>query len=1020
MLVPALDHAFHVAHGEPLDAAVRAEIRRFVGALDLRAWDRVGLLPPRRTRLDVLEVPLPTGAGDRDGPRRIAERARRKRARATLLAVATPLSETARRAGLPPLSARDPELAELAALLDGQERIGVLLVGPEQAGKSALAHAYAASAPREVWSTSGAQLAAGMSGLGEWQERAREVMEAIAELDAVLYFESLDDALSSRAESGGIDLAGAMRPFLDGGRVRVCAEIRADLLDALEARHFGFFAALRRLAVRPLSAADTRTLLARRAAHEARRWPDRARVDPEALGPLVDLAERYLPYGSFPGKAARIYEDLLAAHEHDRSGADRASASPIAATIGKPELYRFFSLTTGVPEVLLREDAPLRIEDVAARLGAQVIGQEGAIRRLAETIGVVKAGLSPSGKPLATFLFVGPTGVGKTELARALAALLFGSADRLVRFDMSELSTPDAAERLIRGADGSDGLLTRRVREQPFSVLLLDEIEKAHPAVFDLLLQVTGEGRLSDARGRTAYFQNAIVIMTSNLGATERRTPAGFSSAPASDDAHYQRLVESHFRPELVGRIDRVVPFRSLTRAEVRQVARLGVEKLALRRGIAESGSERLVSEDALDRLASEGSSDTYGARAVRRHLDERLAAPIARLLAGLDGEAKDLILDVTLEGEPEPDRDGVLVASATAYGYRFTARRPRRAHKAAVDRDRGRIAGMRRVMDDQVDLPSIVDLRDRRDFLLTQLTLSDKEKADRRVAHDLAELGSEHHRLSELLARLEKPREEMHAIEELAVVALFEGQETGPLFIEAERAERAFRAALPYALAALEPRRDAVTLMIEELDLGALALWMRGLTREMARRGWSALAHVLDDRGDDWPADRRWGPPRSMDRIDEMIGRESESRRHLLLRVKGSYAGIFLSLEAGLCRINPARRPEGKSSGDEDGRLSVMVRTIARAFDVPEDAWKTKHLELPAISGAPARRREPVRRERDEITGEVSVLGEAVARPGPDACWVMLDTYALHHLMAFERGEQERDLWLAPEPGEE
>src|SRR4029079_4182130 len=180
------------------------------------------------------------------------------------------------------------------------------------------------------------------------------------------------------------------------------------------------------------------------------------------------------------------------AHEHARGEKDEA------VVLGKRELYQTFSLATGVPEMLLRDDAPLHVGEVAARLSSRIIGQDRAVLALAETIGVVKAALQPANKPLATFLFVGPTGVGKTELARALAELLFGSPDRMVRFDMSELAGADAAERLIGSSQAGGGLFTRRVREQPFCVVLLDEIEKAHPSVFDLLLQVTGEGRLTD------------------------------------------------------------------------------------------------------------------------------------------------------------------------------------------------------------------------------------------------------------------------------------------------------------------------------------------------------------------------------------------------------------------------------------------------------------------------------------------------------------------------------------------
>ncbi|KYF72076.1 hypothetical protein BE11_43625, partial [Sorangium cellulosum] len=574
VLVPVLGHAFYVEAGAPIEPAIRREVRRLLASQSLSTWDHLGLLPGSAHRLEVLHAPLPEPDRAQPGQRvaSIAERARRKRAVDALVSVATPLHVAAQRSPLaaPPIACRDAELARLAALLDGEERLGVLLVGPEHAGKTALMQAYVARQTRLVYATSGAQLIAGMSGLGQWQERVHGVMEAAAALDAVLYFENLDDLLAERVDGGHVDLAGAMRPYLDEGRVRVVCELRDDRLDALEGRHWAFFAGLSRIRVEPLSAADTRRALAERAERDAQVEPHRPAVAGDALTALIDLAERYLPYSAFPGKAVRLYEDLRTVHERERT----AQGEPV--TLGRSDLHELFSMRTGMPAFLLRDDLPLRVDRVARDLGASVVGQERAVRALAETIAVVKAGLSPPDKPLATFLFVGPTGVGKTELARALAALLFGSPDRLSRFDMSEFATEGAADRLIRGTDGAGGLLTQRVREQPFCVLLLDEIEKAHRAVFDLLLQVLGEGRLSDARGRTAYFHNAIVIMTSNLGAAERRAQAGFSGGPgagspeeraALDEAHYQRVVAGAFRQEFVNRVDRVVPFRSLTRA---------------------------------------------------------------------------------------------------------------------------------------------------------------------------------------------------------------------------------------------------------------------------------------------------------------------------------------------------------------------------------------------------------------------------------------------------------------------
>ncbi|WP_437781286.1 AAA family ATPase [Sorangium sp. So ce1097] len=1016
VLVPGLGHAFYVDADEPLEPAIRQEVRRILASQELSTWDHLGLLPGSAHRLEVLNAPLPEPERGRPGQRvaSIAERARRKKAVDALVAVATPLHVAAQRSasGPPPLACRDAELARLAALLDGEERLGVLLVGPEHAGKTALVQAYVARQTRLVYATSGAQLIAGMSGLGQWQERVHGVMEAAAALDAVLYFENLDDLLAEREGSGHVDLAGAMRPYLDEGRVRVVCELRDDRLDALEGRHWAFFAGLSRIRVEPLSAADTRRALADRAARDARVEPHRPAVAGDALTALVDLAERYLPYSAFPGKAVRLYEDLRTVHERERT----AQGEPV--TLGRSDLYELFSTRTGMPAFLLRDDLPLRVDRVARDLGASVVGQERAVRALAETIAVVKAGLSPPDKPLATFLFVGPTGVGKTELARALAALLFGSPDRLSRFDMSEFASEGAADRLIRGTDGAGGLLTQRVREQPFCVLLLDEIEKAHRAVFDLLLQVLGEGRLSDARGRTAYFHNAIVIMTSNLGAAERRAQAGFSGGPGSpeeraalDEAHYQRVVAGAFRQEFVNRIDRVVPFRSLTREELAEVARLTARRLGQRRGLSEAGVALDVSPQALARLAEDGHAPAYGARALRRHIEEHLAAPLARLLARLGGDARELTVRVTEAGEPEPPApaDGAVVARAETPALRLEARRRRAARAAQQVFGVEQVGDLRREVDLWMSLAPIEQLRDQIDFLLTQLSLATGPSRDRRRELDTAALQAEHHRLSEIWGRLARAQEEMHSVEELALMALLEGEEVRELAREARAAWEGVRGVLPRAMVATESRRDAITLILEELDEGAFDRWLAPLLRELPRRGWSATLHIDGDRarpGDGaWPVDRRWGPPRAPGDVLEALDRAKRGFRSVLLRCTGAYAGAFLSLERGLHQIVVGRREAGAARDTSgDGRLHVFVHFVAHAADIAEDQWEHRSLAPPPAGSAAARRRGAAAREHDEVEGAVLIAGRrARIAMDPAFYWERLDEIALSHLLLLE-----------------
>jgi ATP-dependent Clp protease ATP-binding subunit ClpC len=1021
VIVPRLDHTFYVEEGEALDEAIRGEVRRLLGSQELTPWELLGFFPARAHRIAALDIALEhrprAGAG---GLLRktIAEKARRKRAVESLSLVSTPLHVKGMSAPPPPLVGRDTERAQLKALLEGEERLGVLLLGPEHAGKTALVGEFLAGSSSLVYATSGAQLVAGMSGLGEWQERIREVMSAVQALNAILYFEDLEDLLVERSESGGVDFAGSIRAWLDEGSVRILGELRTDRLDTLEGRHPGFFASLARLRVEPLAATTTLLALQKRVAHDAVREPRRPRVALDALPTLVDLAERYLPYGSFPGKAVRLYQDLRAAHE------SRTSLGGAPPVLGRKELYQVFSLSTGVPEILLRDDAELRVEDLSAALSRQIIGQESAVSALASTIGVIKAGLQPAGKPLATFLFVGPTGVGKTELARALAELLFQSPERMARFDMSEFMTPDAAERLIRGTDRADGLLTRRVREQPFCVILLDEIEKAHPAVFDLLLQVCGEGRLTDAAGRTAFFHNAILIMTSNLGAAERRRAAGFGGATTTDEAHYQRLANATFRQEFVNRIDRIVPFRPLTRPEVQRVARLAVARVRRRRGLDEAGVALDVSEAALARFGDDGYSELYGARALRRHLDEHLASPLARLLSRLGSEAKDLSVDIALASEPEMKREGVLVSSTESGPFRFEIRRRKSAKAAQQVYGESEIARLRREVDRLMALAPVEQVKDQIDFLVTQLGAHDatSKSRDRRWTQEQAELQAEHHRLQELYSTVTLAQEEAHSVEEIAILALFEGQEVLPFLEDARAARRSLRRALPYVMLALEPHRDAITWVIEELDEGAFDVFLPPLLRAIEARGWSALIHI--DGGerlaeDQWPADRRWGPPRSIEALRTALAADKRSFRGIILRCKGAYAGVLLALEAGIHRFEVPKRPELK--GEDDGRGHVEIRTVAFSFDLPREAWEHRSLGPPQPSTASSRRRGAPVRERRTSEQAVLIAGKrARIDLDPAEYWARLEEVALEHLLLFEREDSglDRDAWLAA-PGD-
>ena len=1015
VFVPALGHTFHVAPGEELEPVVKAEVRRMVAAREPTPLELAAFLPPVRSqRLEEIVLGLDRSASLVPGTartlrRRVIQRKQQADALEVLGSVGLPLHESPDLLRGPPLVGRERELKLLDGLLGGRQRPGVMLVGSSLTGKSALLRGWLRRChergeSRLVFSTSAAQLVAGMSGLGQWQERARRVMLAAEHLDAVLYFDSLGDLFSDRPE-GKVDLAGAMRPYLEEGRVRLVGEVRPEALDLYESRHVGLISLLQRVRLEPMDARGGAAVLEGRVEHAARHEPHRPCLAREAVGKLVDLVDRYQPYQSHPGKGVRLFEELRAVHEHRQRRQEDWDDEP--EWIGEDELLDIFALQSGIPLFLLRQDQALKLEQVVAGLGRRVIGQERAVRRVAETVCTVKANLQPAGKPLATFLFVGPTGVGKTELARSLAAFLFSSADRLLRFDMSEFMDPGAAQRLIQGSDRAEGMLTHRVRQQPFCVLLLDEIEKAHPAVFDLLLQVCGEGRLSDAAGRTTHFDNTMIIMTSNLGAAGRRTPIGVGPRQLDEERYYEEQVARLFRPELVNRLDRVISFHALSPAQAAEVARLTVAQVARRRGLAESQLELDVSEGALAALARGGYSETYGARQLRRHVEDRLVAPAARMLADLGGRARGGRLAVRLVGEETTTRPGSRLASLTSGELTLEIlRRPARAAQRGAGADSLHdLSALRREVGRMTSLELVSEVKDQIELCVTQLSSGDERGGAARVS---GALRAELHLLQQVWRRAEILRTDVETAEEMALTAIFEDEDPAEYVREAAGVFDRFLEALFYLLVVRRPHRDQATLLLQELDEGrALDHWLVPLLeRGLEPRGWSATLHV--DGGersaaDRWPEERRWGPPRDAGWALDRLRLAKRPFRNLLLRVGGPWAGVCLALEQG------THRYEGVVAGKP---VQHAVELIARHTELSDLEWLDERiLPLPPDGLAGLRRRTPTRRY-ETPEGPCHLLGKRRTVDVPlDRYWEKLEILAVHHLLARLDTDEDDDL---------
>ncbi len=519
----------------------------------------------------------------------------------------------------------------LAKMLTGRRALSVLIVGPPGVGKTAVIHELVRRKNDHglerftFWKTSGARIVAGQSGFGDWQQRCQKIAEEAQEQNAILYFGNLAELLETgRAGGSSENIAGFFRPRMVRGELLAILECTPEQLTSIEKRDPRVLDGLRQLKMEEPDAKLSYDILQCSAEKHLRR--DLIDEEETALKRLDALHRRYLGYSAYPGKPIRFLERLFFNIQTDR---------PLAVT----NVNATFSNETGLPLNLLEDSIPLDLTEARTWFQARLMGQERAVDFVVDTIAMIKARLSRPGKPLGSFLFVGPTGVGKTELAKCLAEYFYGSRERMIRLDMSEYNSPGSATRLVSSHSGDlEGLLTSQMRDQPFSVLLLDEFEKAAPQVFDLFLQVLGEARLTDAAGRVADFSNAIVIMTSNLGAQNFRAGAnlGFGGTEAADlgaEEHFTGEAKKRFRPEFFNRIDRIVPFLPLTRQVLEGIVAKELKAIQRRDGLRERQLSLQLDEPILNEVLRHGHDPRYGARPLRRELDQRVLRRIAEEL---------------------------------------------------------------------------------------------------------------------------------------------------------------------------------------------------------------------------------------------------------------------------------------------------------------------------------------------------------------------------------------------------
>ena len=560
----------------------------------------------------------------------------------------TDLTEQARQGRIDAVVGRERETDRVVQILARRKKNSPVLVGEAGVGKSAIVEGLALRivagrvphtiADKRIFSLDVASLVAGTKYRGEFEERLGQIIDELrSRSDTILFIDEIHTIVGAGATQGSLDTANILKPALARGEIQLVGattpnEYRENIEhDAALERRF------QRVMVEPSSESETLDILRNIAPlyeqHHSVRYTD------EALRACVGLSVRYISDRHLPDKAIDLMDEAGATAHLTREGA--------FVEVGKEDVARCLTTATGIPTERLTTTSAKHLQGLEQHLRSRIVGQESALHRIARHICRSHAGLHDGRRPMGVFLVAGPTGVGKTLMAKELARHLFGSADALIRLDMSEFGEAHSVARLFGSPPGyvgygEGGQLTEAVRRKPYSVVLLDEIEKAHSALFATLLQLFDEGRLTDGSGRTVDFRNTIVIMTSNIGSrevAERGSGIGFSTPSrrltTTAEAEYRRAAERNFSPEFLNRIDEIILFVSLTEGDTERIVKFEVE--ALRKRLTSLGYYLRITPAATRRIAQIGYSERYGARAIRRTVVSEVEEPIAAMIIAGD-----------------------------------------------------------------------------------------------------------------------------------------------------------------------------------------------------------------------------------------------------------------------------------------------------------------------------------------------------------------------------------------------
>jgi len=505
----------------------------------------------------------------------------------------------------------------------------VIVVGPHGVGKSAVLKQAMRKISQQgrkqkleytFWRVTPQRITASSKYLGEWEQTVEGLIEELESANGILWVVDLIQLLRIGGAGPEDSVAAFLLPYLQRGKLQLVGEATPQELDSMRRLLPGFVENFQVVRMRELPEPKVRSVLeefARYAAHNLK-----ITVDAKAVDTAYRLLSRYIPYASFPGKGIQFLGQCIS-----------EVTSRSVTVIDTQVVTDLFTRQTGLPKLFLRDDLLLDQDQLYRHFLGQVIGQPAAVRKLCEIVKIYKTGLNNPYKPISTLIFAGPTGVGKTASAKALADYFFGQGQKrspLVRIDMSEFKHPAQISRLI-GSGREVGQLVKEIRERPFSVVLLDEVEKADPSIFDALMTVLDEGSLTDAYGRVTDFRNAIIIMTSNLGADNRKA-IGYQET-TDPAANYYSAIDKHFRPELINRIDGVVIFNPLSDRDIRKIAIKELEALKKREGFSKRQLRVRFTKRVVEHLAVRGFDERYGARPLQRAIEQILVMPIANWL---------------------------------------------------------------------------------------------------------------------------------------------------------------------------------------------------------------------------------------------------------------------------------------------------------------------------------------------------------------------------------------------------